>query len=939
MINDKFEYDVFISYSSTDKDWVWDELLPVLERNNMRVLIDSRDFRPGSPTVIEIERAIQISKKTLVILTPSYLERSWTQFELMIVQTLDPTNQKRRLIPLLKTKTDLPPRLGFITYVDFCNPHDWDIAWRQLLTALGSPVFDRTTAPIAGDWLPMHPYGMLPNFTGRLPEQELLTEWFHHDKQHPVLVLVALGGFGKSALVWHWVINHLRPTRSSRVVWWSFYDEPLFDSFLSYAVAELNPDATRRGLREQCNELIKQLHQQDTLLIMDGFERALRDYREAPSEDARALNNFNEEQPHEDLQRDCVSLIAGDFLHAVASSANLKGKVLITTRLRPRALEGHGGILLIGCREKQLEQLPQDDAVQLFLTQGIRGSRGEISLACERYGYHPLSLRLLAGLIINDPQQPGDIAVATRLDISGSLIQRRSHVLSHAYEQLPASLRRLLSQIACFRGAVSYEALRLFIGEKSADEFNSNLRSLVIRGLLHHNREKNLFDLHAIVRHYAYAQLDVSDRQKLHLRLKEFFAGLPTIEKVNSLSDLSTIIECYHHTVRAHQFLDALLIFSDKMIEPLHFRLGTYNVIVELLSELFSGPEGTMPRISEDAQELLKPYPYASTWSDTKSLKTNARAWLLNAMALAYRLSGQPTRAVPLFIMANEINLKLGDRRSYASGLLNLAVCQWRIGRVWESEQNLQVHIALSREMQNSSFEAVGRQELGLRLAQRGLGKDAEDQFEAVLQLSTGDNRRESIVFAHRALMSLLQIRTASRTPSLEEGVDPALASNALKLAERSLTLVSHAAQTEHVQRNDVRANWLMGAASRISEDLVGAEFHLNAALSGCRISNLLEFEADILLDIAKLRAREKKIETALSYAHEALAISQRCHYALQEADVHLFLARAAFASSDDDIALHHVKAAQSLALCDRHPDYTYKVASCEAEMLLGFLS
>lgn len=934
-----FQYDVFISYSSRDSAWVRDELVPVLEKSNLQVLIDYRDFRLGSPTLVEIERAILISKKTLVILTPDYLTSSWTQFELMIVQTLDPTNQKRRLVPLLRTKTNLPPTLQFITYVDFYNPHDWDIAWKQLLTALGAPVLETPTEPVARDWLPLHPYGMLPNFTGRRQEQELLTDWYHYDYQHPVLVLCALGGFGKTALVWHWVMNHLRPTRNSRLVWWSFYDDPVFESFLSYALAELNPDTRRRGLREQCNELIKQLQQQGTLLIMDGFERALRDYSGTASKGATVLTDLNGEQRTEDLRRDCISLIAGDFLHAVASSPGLRGKVLITTRLRPRTLEGHGGSLLIGCREEMIEQLQQDDAVELFLAQGIRGSRSEISVACERYGYHPLSLRLLAGLITNDPQQPGDIAVATRIDVSGSLIQRRSHVLIHAYQRLSPDLRRLLSQIACFRGAVSYDALRLFINERSAAQFDHNLRSLIIRGLLHRNLESNLFDLHAIVRRYAYAQLDFSDRQAIHIRLKKYFAGLPTIDKVSSLADLSTIVECYHQTVRARQYQNALLIFSDKLIEPLHFRLGAYNVIVELLNELFSGPEGSVPLISEDAREILKPYPYASTWSDTISVATNARAWLLNAIALAYRLSGQPRRAVPLFIAANEINLRLCDNRSYASSLLNLAVCQWRIGQAWESEQNLKIHIALSLEMQDKSFEAVGRQEFGLRLAQRGLWKEAEEQFEAVLQLCEGDNRRESIVCAHRALMSLLRIRDASCTPDLVERVDANVANRALALAERSLTLVSYAAQTDHVQRNYVRANWLMGAASRICGNLVAAEFHLNEALSGCRSSNLLEFEADILLEIAKLRACEKRIETALTFAHEALAISQRSHYTLQEADVHLFLARAALASKDEEGALQHVKATQRLALCDGQPHYTYKVAYGEAEMLLNLKS
>ena len=99
------------------------------------------------------------------------------------------------------------------------------------------------------------------------------------------------------------------------------------------------------------------------------------------------------------------------------------------------------------------------DAVAFFRGQGIRGARAEIEAACAPYGYHPLSLRLLAGLIANDLRQPGDIAAARRLDVSGDLIQRQHHVLEQAYDSLTADRRRLLSRIACFRGPVGYEAL------------------------------------------------------------------------------------------------------------------------------------------------------------------------------------------------------------------------------------------------------------------------------------------------------------------------------------------------------------------------------------------------------------------------------------------------------------------------------------------------
>jgi hypothetical protein len=41
------EYDVFISYSHADRAWVWNELLPRLERAGLRVCIDDRNFEIG----------------------------------------------------------------------------------------------------------------------------------------------------------------------------------------------------------------------------------------------------------------------------------------------------------------------------------------------------------------------------------------------------------------------------------------------------------------------------------------------------------------------------------------------------------------------------------------------------------------------------------------------------------------------------------------------------------------------------------------------------------------------------------------------------------------------------------------------------------------------------------------------------------------------------
>ena len=97
----------------------------------------------------------------------------------------------------------------------------------------------------------------------------------------------------------------------------------------------------------------------------------------------------------------------------------------MTTRLRPTAVEVRGGIVLNGCREEELTQMDPDDAVVFFQSQGVRGSRAELAQAAAKYGYHPISLRLLTGLIVNDLEHPGDIRVYNHLAIDKDLVQRQ----------------------------------------------------------------------------------------------------------------------------------------------------------------------------------------------------------------------------------------------------------------------------------------------------------------------------------------------------------------------------------------------------------------------------------------------------------------------------------------------------------------------------------
>jgi tetratricopeptide (TPR) repeat protein len=163
----------------------------------------------------------------------------------------------------------------------------------------------------------------------------------------------------------------------------------------------------------------------------------------------------------------------------------------------------------------------------------------------------------------------------------------------------------------------------------------------------------------------------------------------------------------------------------------------------------------------------------------------------------------------------------------------------------------------------------------------------------------------------------------------------------ALEAAKEALAL----ADKQLVERDFVRAHWLLGAAHRANGDMEDADRHLSEALTRCRSINVVEHEADILLDLARLRAATRSFdsaqddrEEALRLAQEALVITERCGYVLQGADVHLFLAQMALEDGEKETALFHAREARRLATCDGPPDYTYKVAYDEAGALLAQL-
>jgi tetratricopeptide (TPR) repeat protein len=760
-----------------------------------------------------------------------------------------------------------------------------------------------------------NPYPAQAHFTGRRDERAALTHWLRSGEQ-PLYALIAMGGMGKSALAWHWlqydVLEADEPLDG--VLWWSFYDrESGFDRFLERAVAYASGgdlDAAGWSTREKMDCLRALLSERRVLLVLDGVERLLRAYARMDAAYVTDEDVDAETGPGGISPRQFVDYNAGRFFQWLAGLA--PSRTLLTSRLFPCELEG-----LAGVQRRDLKGMAPADAVRFFRALGVRGTRVEIQAACRPYGYLPLALRLLAGLVSEDPARPGDIAVAIDYAVADDLRGReRHHILARAYAALEDEARALLSRIAAFRSPVEYDVLAALFGPAHQDEEESEgfrfssrralkeaLRSLVKRGLLQRQEATNRYDLHPVVRGYAYDRL--GDGEGVHARLRDYFAALPEPEQVAGLDDLAPTIELYHHTVRAGRYDEACDLYQERLNKTLYYRFGAYGLIIELLSALFPGNEPLAPsgeaallRLSDEA----------------------AQAWTLNELANAYALSGQPGRAAPLFEAHNTLQEKAESKKNLAIGLGNLAYQQTAVGALAAAEENLQRRIALCREIEDAFNEAAGHQALGRLLAYCGAFEEAEEELETVLEFEIWRNNPQGlgVNWLYRALRALL----------LDE---PDAALDAARRAHE----IASGRQNE---RDRIRAEWLLGAAHRARGALDEADPHLQEALRRCRRINMVDHEPHILLSLARLRRHQEAHDEALSLAEEALAIADRCGYRLNQADAHVLLARLALDKGDPAQARRHAETARERAWCDG-PPHRYAVAFQKAERLLAELA
>jgi tetratricopeptide (TPR) repeat protein len=201
--------------------------------------------------------------------------------------------------------------------------------------------------------------------------------------------------------------------------------------------------------------------------------------------------------------------------------------------------------------------------------------------------------------------------------------------------------------------------------------FDTALSDLEDRGLLQWDQHSNQYDLHPVVRGYAFDQLEESDREYTFGRIRNHFESLPSedFEAATELSGLRNTIQIYRALIGSSQLDLAASFFNTRLTKSLLFSVASYPTVVELLNPMFHSGTGHPPTLS----------------------KVDDQIYIISALDVALHRTGKDSEASKLIITRIELGLKSENLEAITIGLNNYSTYFWSLGHLAASFRTLEL--------------------------------------------------------------------------------------------------------------------------------------------------------------------------------------------------------------------------------------------------------
>jgi tetratricopeptide (TPR) repeat protein len=324
--------------------------------------------------------------------------------------------------------------------------------------------------------------------------------------QHAVISVVAIGGAGKSTLVYK-VFEALTKTNEyDRVFWFSFYVETSVERFLEEACTFFIPNFDKTASQSSYSRAAKlrtALSQQKCLLVLDGFEILLVDNLNSPS--------------HGTVE----DLILRNFLRGMCEQNS--SQIIITSRLSLTDFQTEKGYC-----EIHLPDLSSISASSYMLKRGVVGVQSKIDSACAHYGYHILTISVLADYLVR--YCGGNISGVeklTSLPVESPQGLKLQVLLGAYWKKLTSSERLIMTRLSFLRYPLPEEAILTILTTESRRFFRvrrastENDISMVLVNLSNsallsyrHQEDRAFYIIHPLVSDYFYNC--VSNKKHVH---------------------------------------------------------------------------------------------------------------------------------------------------------------------------------------------------------------------------------------------------------------------------------------------------------------------------------------------------------------------------------------------------------------------------------------